>query len=270
MKVALGGPIFSWSAERLKKGGEDPDLLQAKTEMQWLKSALLERGFGYFFQRFLRLFPQDPPLYLHLRKLAELLIEEEMTRGLKAEGLLHFLEEIPTREQGEQPRFKVPQEEEKGSVTLLTMHMSKGLEFEVVFALGVASRHKPSLEHLVVKTEEGSELRPYDPLDPACKRALEEIEAEKMRQLYVALTRAKRHLYIPLMLQEEEKEVDSAEASPIELFFAKTGSGKPMETLESLAPLISTHLLQEATPRLFTMPPPPPTATAPPALFAKL
>ena len=59
-------------------------------------------------------------------------------------------------------------------VQILTIHASKGLEFDTVFAIGLAAPASAYAEE-----------------DP-------ELEAEKMRQLYVAMTRAKSRLYVPL------------------------------------------------------------------------
>ena len=80
------------------------------------------------------------------------------------------------------------------SITLVTMHASKGLEFPYVFALGCASR------------------TPLTELDVA-----EERDSEKMRLLYVALTRAKRRCYLPILLEMSGKSPDLGRASPIEL-----------------------------------------------------
>lgn len=76
-------------------------------------------------------------------------------------------------------------------VQILTIHASKGLEFDTVFAPGLAAQ-------TASRSEETDEL-----------------EAEKMRQLYVAMTRAKTRLYVPLPMPCEG-------SSPIELFWRKT------------------------------------------------
>ncbi len=78
---------------------------------------------------------------------------------------------------------------------ILTIHKSKGLEFEVVFALGCACR---------------------TPL----QEDIEEGEAEKIRQLYVSVTRAKRRCYLPILLEEDGKKIPLGTASPLELLFA--------------------------------------------------
>ncbi len=282
LKTALGGPLIAWKDEDLSKEAKDLSLLEAKAKMQLLSQVLFEQGFGPFFQSLLstawgpsrvpllqELFSRgELPLYLDLRKLSELLIEEEIERGLKGESFLTYLEEIALEAHLDESRLKVASREEKGSVTVMTMHMSKGLEFEVVFALGLASRRKPS-EQLVIKDAGRSIVTLFDANDPASQRALEEQDAEKMRQLYVALTRAKRRLYIPLMIEEDNKGLELGEASPSELFFSRL-IGHPSDhadlyriagsiegplainILESLSPLISYRVLQE-TPE-FTIP----------------
>ena len=57
------------------------------------------------------------------------------------------------------------------AIQIMTLHVSKGLEFEVVFPIG---------------------------LDCSVDMKEEEERSEKMRQLYVAMTRAKRYLYFPV------------------------------------------------------------------------
>jgi exodeoxyribonuclease V beta subunit len=263
IKAALGGPLIAWREEQLFS--QESTLLEAKAKMLLLNRTLLTQGFGCFFESLLstkwgsapllqELFLRgEVPLYLDLRKLAEILIEEETTRGLKGEEFLLLLEELSLHADKEESRLKVPSAEEKGSVTVMTIHMSKGLEFEAVFALGLASRHKPS-DEVTVKVEGRNILTALPSDDPAFLHALEEQDAEKMRQLYVALTRAKRHLYIPLIIEEEQKEVILGAASPSELFFSKLEPrentlGEAAAVLDTLAPLIGYQILAE-TPRI--------------------
>ncbi len=96
------------------------------------------------------------------------------------------------------------------AVTIMTMHLSKGLEFDVVYALGVASRFSPKDPLLRYR----SSMVRRDSQES--KAALHEMQQEKLRQLYVALTRAKKQLYIPLPDQQDATVSD--DASPIELF----------------------------------------------------
>jgi exodeoxyribonuclease V beta subunit len=125
-------------------------------------------------------------------------------------------------------------------VPILTMHRSKGLEFEVVFALGAANR---------------------TPL-PDEGRSVDEADAEKLRQLYVAITRAKRRCYLPLLAEEEEKQVSFGQASPVELLFgALTVEGKLSsewlsrlyQSMSGLSRLSAAAALSSAAPHLFSV-----------------
>ena len=74
------------------------------------------------------------------------------------------------------------------AVTIVTMHSSKGLEFQVVILLGASVRSS---------------------LDPETCESV----AEKIRQFYVSVTRAKERCYIPIPLFEKPG------LSPIEAYF---------------------------------------------------
>jgi exodeoxyribonuclease V beta subunit len=245
VKTALGGPLIGWDQRQLEKGWDDPDLLQAKAQMHSLRNTLLEKGFGSFFQRLQgeMLGRVDQSLYLDLRKLAELCIEEAMARDVQGARFLDFLTELGIESHREDPRLKTAAQDEKGSVAVMTVHVSKGLEFDTVFALGTAARHK--LSELIAVDQE---MRPYEPEDPDCRRSIEEQDAEKMRQLYVALTRAKRRLYIALCIDEEQKPIQEGEASPMELFFARLRASDlngAKAVLTSLSPRIEYRVLEE-------------------------
>ena len=92
-------------------------------------------------------------------------------------------------------------EVDESAVQIMTLHASKGLEFEIVFALGLSS------------------------LSPETEEEAEEINAEKLRQLYVAMTRAKRRLYVPAVLSENEAPLSAQ--SPMELFCKHLESSLP-------------------------------------------
>lgn len=101
------------------------------------------------------------------------------------------------------------------SVNLLTFHASKGLEFDYVFLLGLDAKVSVSVSNLAYLPELGFVLA--DSLDevnllyPSLHKAAAEIinrkqtYAEELRLLYVALTRAKKTLYLNLDLQQLAK-----------------------------------------------------------------
>lgn len=140
----------------------------------------------------------------------------------------------------------------KDAVQILTLHMSKGLEFEVVFAPGVAVRSPTEKGLILARHEENLLLKAALPDDPAYFSYLEECDAEKARQLYVALTRAKSKLYIPLI--EGWKAPSPGTASPLELWLTRFQGplNHPHIAIEKLVPKVAEHyLFQEALPKIF-------------------
>jgi exodeoxyribonuclease V beta subunit len=97
-------------------------------------------------------------------------------------------------------RFDPSQE----GIRILTMHASKGLEFDIVYALGCASRTPPAES-------------------PA------EADAEKLRQIYVCMTRAKECCYLPLALSENPPPL--GQAAPTELLLASGNATRWHEDL---------------------------------------
>ncbi len=85
---------------------------------------------------------------------------------------------------------------EEDAIEIMTIHASKGLEFDVVFSLGLMHRTK---------------LHPTDQ---------KELDAEKFRQLYVALTRAKTYLYVPLLIDSSRRIQEGFSTSSMELFIS--------------------------------------------------
>lgn len=130
------------------------------------------------------------------------------------------------QQNSEDEKFKTWQLPHTDAVNILTIHVSKGLEYEVVFPIGLINRSHNA----------GSFVTDLDTgkihIKPGEKHSLE-LDAEKMRLLYVALTRAKGRLYVPVLFEKKKKEIAPGLASPMELFLAKligTNSAQPLMT----------------------------------------
>lgn len=164
VKKALSSPLFNSDMGRDKF-------------VEW-NEILEQKGFAAFYGDFLHetiehiVSLPDLSLYHDLN-----FIYEHLSQQKDILALLPSLEELK----------EVEIEKEAEGVQIMTIHASKGLEFDIVFALGLASRYPDSNE---------------------------ELDAEKMRQLYVAMTRAKSELYVPLIH-------DGDGTSPIEIFWQK-------------------------------------------------
>ncbi len=93
--------------------------------------------------------------------------------------------------------------EEKEGVQVMTTHASKGLEFSVVFTLGSAFGSEDKEEKNIIEKKEE--------------------QAELLRQFYVACTRAKTALFLPLIEGNLHKKSSKKDA-PLELFLQTTNS----------------------------------------------
>lgn len=216
VKSLLAGPLAGWDAPALA--------VYPKTDVQEglhaLQRALLQEGHAAFFGDLLKhtfsrdgqtveecLGAHDEELYAEMRSIIALCCEELLQREVP---LLSLLQELERRDAA------LPVRDGGSSVQILTMHMSKGLEFDTVFALGVASRH--TLQDDWIKV--GKQLRPLEPEAPDLAPILEESAAEKLRLAYVALTRAKRKLYVPLIWDGKGAPKAPYERSANELLFS--------------------------------------------------
>ena len=139
-------------------------------------------------------------------------------------ALLHRLE----RERGE-TRGVLRTGRDEEAVRLLTIHASKGLEFGVVFALGACRRRLERQGELAqLRGEGGIILCPsLTALEEHEQR--EEEDAEKARLLYVALTRARERVYLPVAIDTTARPLSHGEASPVDLLFAYMEGAASME-----------------------------------------
>ena len=150
--------------------------------------------------------PNDLDAHSDYLFLSELLLEHQAETHATLPELLDFL-----LAQKELPRRPLS---DPNSVTIMTIHMSKGLEFNIVFALGLLNRYTGREDFI----RHQKEWLLFEPNHAKCQAALQNQEAEKLRQLYVALTRAKHRLYIPLLVDTTHTPVPLGQASPLELF----------------------------------------------------
>ncbi len=130
-----------------------------------------------------------------LRTLARTLTEEGMKTARTLNGLL---ERFDALRDGEGENTGGEMDENVGDrVTIMTLHMSKGLEFPVVFLAALSDSRKPAFytlrdekqfRHVLDKENEQTELE-YQ----------QRMTNEDKRLFYVGLTRAKTLLYAPLL-----------------------------------------------------------------------
>ncbi len=199
--------------ENLKSIAEEGPFSTDKSFSYW-KSYLEEKGLAKFFTALFK----ETPLSNDLKQTIEEIFAWEQREGFSVDGLKSFLRAFEKLDAEEGARRKMDGVQD--AVQILTLHVSKGLEFDVVFALALAS---------------GS---------PASDEEPEEYNAEKLRQLYVAMTRAKKRLYVPFKEKLSEKRL-----SPMDLFF----EGKDVSYIKDISSKYA--ISYEEVPYMFSMPP---------------
>ena len=210
-----------------------------------LKNLLFEKGFLDFFNSLMkendylgnspyeRILAQEEGIYLYqeLEQIKELLLQKEV-EGCNPYQLMLDLEELSKEEALPEKTYPLRQNFEEEGVQILTLHMSKGLEFDFVFALGLVSQVKVKEELIYDKT---NKLLPTTSLPHKDHLThLMELDAEKLRTLYVALTRAKQRLYIPCVFSPHEPSL--GQGSAMDLFLKGLGFDQ-----DSFKTFISEH-----------------------------
>lgn len=247
IKVALGTALLGWTHEEIARTEEEQSWAPILTFFGLLCRVFLESGFSALYSRLLEAplgfggssvsevllrNPNGGQWFRDLQQLYECLVTYQVQEGASGEGLLDYLEKLKV--EGEEIQSSPDPEEE--SVPIVTLHMSKGLEWEVVYALGLVNRTDTEELVIVEQGKEGPQLIPACPSHPAYEAQSKEADAEKMRQLYVALTRAKRRLYVPGLFSKKQEVLSIGKASPLELYFSRWLRGEGAVCLESVLP----------------------------------
>ena len=235
IRTAFCSPLMGWTYEEIK----DPQSMEfILSILQRLRSVLFNQGFASFFQEMLRS-PSKPggktaleqlllqedgiEFYRDIRQIADIVAECQFEEWNAPEGIVSFLDRFQMFEENDDPGFKRFQDPTVDAVKILTLHSSKGLEFEIVFALGLVNRTSMDDDLIPVVREDRLLMSPTKEDSDEYLRHCEECDAEKMRQLYVALTRAKWQLYVPAALQMPGEKLKWGEASPMDLYLARLG-----------------------------------------------
>lgn len=221
VQAALGTCFFGWSFQKCQEL-KDHDVLAPIVanfyafHYTWkaygVARALQEVFFIYGVEEKLAETPEGRLRYHETMQILEWLAKKEGVEKLSCEACFEELEALQDSDSGSLESMKLRPLAQKGALPILTLHTSKGLEFETVFAIGVMT--KPPAQGEIVSVRK--ELRAAEKGSKDYLECLEENDAEKARQLYVALTRAKSKLYVPV----PEK---LGASSPVELLLAKLG-----------------------------------------------
>lgn len=239
LHAALGSVLMGWTAEDLKTHKNTDSLVILFSK---LRHTLVHKNFASFYEELLSspctvdaralsefVLSQEGgvELYRELRQIGDLILHYEHQEWKEVEDIVAFLDQFYEWDLNEDPRVKRSQDITTNGVNILTLHFSKGLEFKAVFALGIVNRTPLKEEWFPLVLKEGQRwIVPRKLYPKEYKEYCEEIDAEKMRQLYVALTRAKDYLFVPIALGISTEDLKVGEGSPIELFLARCTSSQ--------------------------------------------
>lgn len=217
----LSGPLFACPHENLEAAQRAwlaPVAQLKKTlEKEGILRCFRQLMEEYKFYEKILIQTDGDRLYSDLSQLCDILSMEKdrnYISHLKKMALLHGEEEVAAY------GFSLDE-----AAPIFTIHGSKGLEFDLVFAPGLIAP---------LQQNRGMVLNPAEnKLYLSKKRQQEEqeeLQAERMRLFYVAVTRAKKRVYLPLL--------ENDEASIMGLFAAKTD-------LKNKFPTFFSHSLAE-------------------------
>jgi len=139
--------------------------------------------------------------------------------GLGIEGLLTwFGEKVATGEKSEE--YQIRLETDEKAVKIVTVHVSKGLEYPVVFCPYLWGGIKTDTD-VVTFHDKYAMVKDFGSDDIERHRALgdKEILAESLRLLYVALTRAKYRCYLVAGKVKDKTGKNKPETSPLSYLF---------------------------------------------------
>ncbi len=203
IKKLLSAPIVAWNYLDLLPENHGQRIVDISSELHKFKEIWETQGFAAFINaaqaysfghdmNLIQLLAVEKENYVDFTHLIELLLEEEGKRPHSMRDLHQVFKRFKQINPDHHPHMRQRKVFDESAVTIMTTHMSKGLEFDVVFALGMGCRHS-GLADL-------------------------ELEAEKLRLFYVALTRAKRRVYLPVISTSGKPSLPFC-ASPAEKFF---------------------------------------------------
>lgn len=224
LKLALGGKFIRWDAELILTLENDEVFADIQEKFRDLDEVWKNSGLSACMEKLLLMKwtlnsktvlelileeENGDQFYTDLHHVMELILEEPRTPSESISFLEKFVSDTSRSEDDLKRRLDISQD----CVQIITIHSSKGLEYDIVFALGLISRPKKNdlyyLSEGILRFVQDKEYADY-------QNYLNEMDAEKMRSLYVACTRPKYRLYLPYIQRKTANE--NGLLSPIELF----------------------------------------------------
>lgn len=213
-RAALTTRLWGYNAEELANLEQDEVRLEQElNRLETWRQLWIHKGFVVMKEQLLQDLSVDARMLqrndgerrlTNLQQLCEMLHQAEHDHRLSPEGLLHWLQnERSHKDEIDYQRRELRLESDEDAVQILTMHGSKGLQYEVVFCpfLWDGRGAQTQSTALDVADDDGDKhARRFafevETSDPGWLRSEADRLAEDCRLAYVALTRAKRRCYV--------------------------------------------------------------------------
>jgi exodeoxyribonuclease V beta subunit len=182
----------AWDA-RLVQFQKYHQLWSERGFIQMLRTLLLEQGV----RARLLSYPAGERRLTNILHLSELLHTMCVEHRLGISGTLKRLaEQIENPDTTRSEQYEQRLESDEEAVRIVTIHKSKGLEYPIVFCPYSWSDAEAYRDQNVIFHQDGKLTLDLEGLDAHRRAQRNELLAEKMRLLYVALTRAKHRCYV--------------------------------------------------------------------------
>lgn len=275
--AVFAGDFFGLNAHQLHQGMEFQDAKWQKRRMSLYhdNQTWLNYGFYAMFQNLmtrekvkskLLTLPDGERCITNILHLVELLHEAECTNRFSPEGLLKwFITQQQSEEENQEKQLRL--ESDAKAIRIITMHKSKGLQFDVVFCPFTWSGVSTSSEAAVFHDQQHGNrlslsLGPDIPPEYTMA-ARNELMAENLRMLYVALTRAKKRCYMvwgrinktelsapAYLIHSSQKSMDDADwASALECKMKSLTDAEMIKELNHFAKRSENCIAVEAIPK---------------------
>lgn len=213
-RAALTTRLWGYNAEELANLEQDETKLEQElNRLETWRLLWIHKGFVVMKEQMMQDLRVDARMLLrndgerrltNLQQLCEMLHQAEHDHRLSPEGLLHWLRhECSHKNEIDYQRRELRLESDEDAVQILTMHGSKGLQYEVVFCPFLWDGRGAQTKNTALDDERDGKQPgdrrfafEVDTSDPGWLNSEADRLAEDCRLAYVALTRAKRRCYV--------------------------------------------------------------------------